>query len=153
MKIASTLILKVIILLFAAAVLALCFYLTYALINVDLGGYRPIVIGMLFAAVPFFVGAFQTFKLLNYIDQKKAFTNFSIKALKKIKFSGLIISAIYGLGLPYIFIVANQDDAPGVVLLGLIFTFTPMMIAVFASVIQLLLQNAIDLKSENDLTV
>jgi hypothetical protein len=60
---------------------------------------------------------------------------------------------LYGVGMPYIFIVAERDDAPGVVLLGLIFTFAPMAVAVFSAILQQLLQNAINLKSENELTV
>jgi hypothetical protein len=153
MKRGSTLFLKVAILLFGTAVLALCIYLVYALIRVDVGGYRPILIGMLVAAIPFFIGAYQTFRLLNYIDQKKAFTELSVKALRKIKYCGITISALYAAGMPYIFLVAVRDDAPGVVLLGLIFTFAPLIIAVFSAVLQKMLQNAIDIKSENDLTI
>ena len=57
------------------------------------------------------------------------------------------------MGFPYIFRAADLEDAPGVVLIGLIFTFAPLIIATFASIFQKMLQNAIDIKSENDLTV
>jgi hypothetical protein len=154
MKQGSTLFLKTVVVLLGLAVLTLCVFLTSELFTEQkLGGYRPILIGMLLAAVPFFIGAYQTFKLLTYIDKSKAFSKFSISALKKIKYCGIIISALYGLGMPYIFIVAERDDAPGVVLLGLIFTFAPMAVAVFSAILQQLIQNAIDLKSENELTV
>ncbi len=150
----STLFLKTVIALFGLAVAALCIFLMSELITEEkLGGYRPIVIGMLVAAVPFFIGAYQTLKLLNYIDSNKAFSHVSIQALNIIKYCGAAISVLYGVGMPYIFIVAERDDAPGVVLLGLIFTFAPMAVAVFAAVLQRLLQNAMDLKSENELTV
>lgn len=49
--------------------------------------------------------------------------------------------------------VADADDAPGVVLIGMAITFAPIAIVVFAAVLQKLLKNAIDIKSENDLTV
>jgi len=55
--------------------------------------------------------------------------------------------------LPYIYLVADRDDAPGVMLLGLVFTCAPIVIAVFAAVLQTLLHHAIQIKSENDLTV
>ena len=48
---------------------------------------------------------------------------------------------------------AELDDAPGVVIVGMISIFAPMVIAVFAAVLQRLLQEAITIKSENDLTV
>ncbi len=153
MKKGSTLFLKAVVLLGALAVLVLCVFLTYQLFTVRMGGYFPIVVGMLIAAVPFFIGVYQTFKLLIYIDTNKAFSNMSIKALEIIKKCGIAISLCYGIGMPYIFWVAERDDSPGVVMLGLIFTFAPMAVAVFAGVLQKLLQSGIDVKSENDLIV
>jgi ABC-type nitrate/sulfonate/bicarbonate transport system permease component len=55
--------------------------------------------------------------------------------------------------LPLFYIWGDKDDAPGLVVLGMVFTFAPMVIAVFAAVLQKLLKHAIDIKSENDLTV
>lgn len=152
-KSGSTLFLKTVIVLFGLAVLILCIFLISKLFTQDLGEYFPIVIGMLIAAIPFFIGVYQTLKLLNNIDNNKAFSHVSIQALNTIKYCGAAISALYGVGMPYIFIVAERDDAPGVVLLGLIFTFAPMAVAVFAAVLERLLQNAMNLKSENELTV
>ncbi len=153
MKLGSTFILKTVVVLIGLAVFALCAFLVNQLFTQNLGGYGPIVIGMLVAAIPFFVGGYHTLKLLNYIDTNKTFSLLSVKALQTIKYCGILISALYGLGMPYIFYVADKDDAPGVVLLGLIFTFAPLVVAVFAAVLQKLLQNAINLKSENELTV
>jgi hypothetical protein len=39
---------------------------------------------------------------------------------------------------------------PGVVLLGLIFTFAPLIISLFSAIFEKLLQNAIDIKLENE---
>lgn len=153
MKHGSTLFLKAIITLIGVAVFALCIFLIYTLLTQKIGGYFPIVIGVIVAAIPFFIGVYQTLKLLHYIDHNTAFSQLSIRALKIIKYCAIIISALYGIGMPYIFIVAERDDAPGVILLGLIFTCTPLVVAVFAAVLQRLLQNAIEIKSENDLTV
>lgn len=149
----STLFLKALVALIGLAVLALCGFLMYGLITQDLGGYLPIVAGMLIAAIPFFVGVYQVWKLLSYIDSNKIFSEASVGSLKTIKYCALIIAGMYAVGIPYIYIVANQDDAPGVMLLGLIFTFAPLMIVLFAGLFQKLLQNAIDIKTENELTV
>lgn len=54
---------------------------------------------------------------------------------------------------PLFYIFAEVDDAPGVIFVGLVVPFTSMVIAVFAAVLQKLLQEAINIKSENDLTV
>ena len=49
--------------------------------------------------------------------------------------------------------MAEMDDAPGIILIGMVVIFASMVIAVFAAVLQRLLQEAIDIKSENDLIV
>ena len=154
MKRSSTLFLRFIILLIGAGVLSLCiFVLPEGVRTTHWNGYRPILLGMYITAIPFFVGLYQGIKLLGYVDKNKAFSNDSIKALGIIKYCGIIIGVLYGLGMPYIFNVAQQDDAPGVVLIGLVFTFAPITMAIIATVLQRVLSNAIALKSENDLIV
>lgn len=150
----STLFLKIVVILMGLAVLALCiFVLPRGIMLNDAGGYRPILLGMYIPAIPFFIALSQALKLLSNIDKNKAFSKASIKALSYIKYCTVAIGSLYALGLPYIFKVADRDDAPGVVLLALIFTFAPLVIAVFAAIIQKVFQNAIDMKSENELTV
>lgn len=119
----------------------------------DAGFYQPVLLGMVLSLLPFLMGLMEAFKLLNYIGNNLAFSELSVKALKKIKMFALVISGLYAVGMPYIFYVAEKDDAPGVVLLGLILVFVPFVVAVFAAILQELLQNASEIKSENDLTV
>lgn len=104
-------------------------------------------------AIPYYFALYQTFKLLNYIDKNNAFSELSVQALKNIKYSALAISVLYVLGMPLFYLVAERDDAPGIIIIGMIMIFASMVIAVFAAVLQRLLKDAIDIKSENDLTV
>ena len=55
--------------------------------------------------------------------------------------------------LPFVFLVAEKDDAPGLIIMGLVPIFASMVLAVFAAVLQKLLQEAIEIKSENDLII
>jgi Protein of unknown function (DUF2975) len=103
--------------------------------------------------IPFFGALVQAFKLLSYIDKNQAFSELSVKALKNIKICALTISGLYVVILPFVFLVAELDDAPGLVIIGMVPVFASMVIAVFAAVLQRLLKEAIDIKSENDLTV
>ncbi len=150
----STLFLRSVIFLIGAGVLALCIFVLPVGIRSDNSGmYRPILIGMYLPAIPFFIALFQGLKLLSFIDTNKVFSPSSINALKYIKYCGLAISALYTAGMPYIFRVAEMDDAPGVAMLGFIFIFASLVIAAAAALFQKLLQNVIDIKSENELTV
>ncbi len=115
--------------------------------------HYPVLIGLVATTVPFYLALFQALKLLGYIDKNNAFSDLSIRALNNIKFCAAIISAFYVIAMPLIYYVADTDDAPGLMVIGLVLAFAPMTIAVFAAVLQRVLQNAIDIKSENDLTV
>lgn len=55
--------------------------------------------------------------------------------------------------MPYIYYAADRDDAPGVLAIALVIAFASLVIASAAGLFQRLLQNAVDIKSENDLTV
>ena len=55
--------------------------------------------------------------------------------------------------MPYVFYLADMDDAPGLVAIGLVIVFASFVIGAFAAVLQKLIQNAVEIKSENDLTV
>lgn len=150
----STLFLRAAVVIMAAVVLALCVFALPAGIRAEhVGAYRPILLGMYVPAVPFFLGAYQVLKLLGYIDTNKAFSKLSVRALSAVKYCALTISGLFAAGMPYIYLVAEQDDAPGVILIGLTFAFVPLVIATLAAVLQRILQEAIDIKSENDLTV
>ena len=154
MKLESTIILRSIIFLIGIAVAALClFVLPLGIMTDKTGYYRPILLGMYIPAIPFYIALFQGLQLLHFIDKNKVFSEMSVKALKNIKLCALAISALYALGMPYIFYVADLDDAPGVALVGFVIIFASFIIATAAALFQRLLQKAVDIKSENDLTV
>ena len=113
----------------------------------------PIVIGMYVSVIPFFIALYQAFKLLGFIDRNESFSELSVKALKNIKSCAMTISGLYLVLLPFVFLVAELDDAPGLIIVGMVPVFASLVIAVFAAVLQRLLQDAIRIKSENDLTV
>jgi hypothetical protein len=113
----------------------------------------PLVLMMYIAAIPFYIALFQAWKLLSYIDKNTAFSEASVKALGNIKHCAFTISILYIAALPQFYILAEADDAPGVIVIGLIFVGASFTVAIFAALLQKLLKNVLDLKSENDLTV
>ncbi len=150
----STNFLRLAIIIIAAAALAVAIFALPAGIRSDQTGYyRPIFIAMYLPAIPFFVALYKGWKILGYIDRNIAFSESSIQALKNIKYSAFTISGMYAAGMPYIFQAGDKDDAPGVVAIGLVIIFAAFVIAIFAAVLQKLIQRGLDIKSENDLTV
>lgn len=158
MKQRSTLFLKIAVFIIGTPVLTLCIFglpwLANNPVNPDYAHILyPILIIMYVSVIPFFLALYQAFKLLSYIDKNKAFSGISVKALNKIKYCAITISGLYVVGMPFFYILAELDDAPGIILIGLVVIFASMVIAVFAAVLQRLLQEAINIKSENDLTI
>lgn len=160
MKKYSTLFLKIAVFLIGLPVLAACFYILpkiiFEMFTMPAKGVfllLGVFVIMSGSAVSFFTALYQAFNLLSYIDNNKAFSELSVTALSKIKICAIIISAFYTAGLPILYMIAELDDAPGVIVIGLVIILALAIIGVFAAVLQELLKNAIELKSENDLTI
>ncbi len=163
MKKSPTLILKIVIVLIGLGVLALCIFAlpsAWSGVENEYPGYEMVAyafhlifIGMYISAIPFYIGLYQGIKLLGLIDRNMAFSEGSVRALKNIKICALIVGIIYLSGVPLLYPFADLDDAPGVLLIGFALACIPIIVSIFASVLQKLIQNAIDIKTENDLTV
>jgi len=104
-------------------------------------------------SIAFFTALYQAFKLLDYIGHNEVFSQRSVKALRTIKYCAITIICFIVPAVAYLFIVRPGDDIAGGVAMGIFITFTSTIIATAAAVFERLLQNAVDIKSENDLTV
>lgn len=160
MKPSSTLFLRIVIFILGLPVLAACFFVFPI---VTLRGseilpqfafmYIPYLIILYTASALYFFALYQGFRLLKYIDHNNAFSDLSVNALKKIKISALSITLLLISFMPVAYAIADQDDAPGIILISAAIMFTPLVMSVFAALLEKLLHEAIQIKSENDLTV
>lgn len=159
MRLKSTLILKIAVILIGTPVLALGIFGLFDFYKYPLNPNNhelilyPIIIGIYVTGIPFYFALYKAFKLLCYIDKSNAFSELSVKALKDIKYCAISISIFYTTILPVCMFYSRKHDFPGLVIMAMFSSFTSAVIAVFAAVLQKLLKEAIDIKSENDLTV
>jgi len=163
MKRGTTLFLKIAVIFIGIPVLALCIFLLPQIAieanEAEGRGWNfanvvySILIIMYISVIPFYFALYQTFTLLGFIDKNQAFSELSVSALKKIKYCAVAISGLYVVALPFVFIMAEIDDAPGLAIVGMTPIFASMVIAVFAAVLQRLLKEAIEIKEENDLII
>jgi hypothetical protein len=114
----------------------------------------PFLAYIYLAFVPFFVGLYQAFRILGYARRDEIFSQRCVRALRIIKYCA-ITTALFIVGAEaYIFIfVRGTDDVAGGVMMGAFIIFVSAVIATAAAVFERILQNAVDMKSENDLTV
>ncbi len=160
MKKRSTIFLQVVVVLIG--ILALAIMIRFPLtegraVNLDL--FRiyadPFIIYGYLASIAFFVALYQAFKLLGYIGQNKVFSLNSVKTLKTIKYCAIILGIEIVMAALYIRIsnANGEDDPAGFIAICIVTTFIAIVIATAAAVFEKTLQSAVDIKSENDLTV
>jgi hypothetical protein len=105
------------------------------------------------ASIAFFITLHQAFKLLGYVGRNEVFSQRSVKALRTIKYCAISLVGFIVAPEAYLLIARPGDDIAGGVAIGLFLIFVSTVIATAAAVFERLLQNAVDIKSENDLTV
>lgn len=160
MKRCSIIILRLAVIVAGVAILALCYGGTWAVTTAwDSNPNHHAVMGAMLGGlyltvIPFYIMLYQTMKLLSYIDSNRAFSELSVEALKKIMICAIATFAVCMLGgLPFLYYWAEMDDAPGLIIIGMAIAGGAFVVVVFASVLKRLLQDAINVKSENDLTI
>ena len=106
-------------------------------------------------SVPFFIALYQAFKVLRYVGHNKVFSPEVVKALRNIKYCALAIIGFVVAEEIFILLMNNGDnDNPGApIFIGVLITFPSIVVATAAAMFERILQNAVDMKSENDLTV
>jgi len=160
MKRRSTIFLQIVIVLLGAGVFALLLWepqLEGRNVNAtqfEIYFKDPFLAYIYLAFVPFFIAIYQAFKLLGYTRLNEIFSERSVRAFRIIKICA-ITTALFIVGAEaYIFIfVRGTDDVAGGVMMGAFIILVFAIIATAAGVFERTLQNAVDIKSENDLTV
>jgi len=106
------------------------------------------------ASLAFFTALYQAFKLLGFAGRNNIFSPDAVKSIRIIKYCALLLIAFVLGAEGYIWVfVRGTDDIAGGVAMGLMMMFVSVVVATAAGVFEHFLQNAVNMKSENDLTV
>jgi len=154
----STLFLKIVILLIGVAVLAALIWFPQTegrakdldLISIYLD---PFIVYIYLASIPFFIALFQAIKLLGFIEKNNIFSAAAVKAVRNVKFCAITIICLLVIAMTWVRIASGNDDPAGAMAVGTGLAFASTVIATTAAVLQKVLQTAVNIKSENDLTV
>jgi len=114
--------------------------------------HDPLLAYAYIASVPFFVTLYQAFKVLKYARQNKVFSPAAVKAMRTIKYCAIAIIGFIAVSVVF-FLFSDPDDRPQGVFMRILVAFPTIVVATVAAMFERVLQNAVDLKSENDLTV
>ena len=114
----------------------------------------PFLAYIYLAFVPFFIGLYQAVRLLRFARRNEMFIPPAVRSLAIIKYCAIAVALFIVGAEAYIFVfVRGTDDVAGGVMMGAFIIFVSAVIATAAAVFQRILQSAVDIKSENDLTV
>ena len=112
----------------------------------------PLLAYAYLASIPFFIALYTAFRLLEYVRQNKTFSQATVKALRTIKYCAIAIIGFVAVSVIFI-MFADKDDRPAGLFMRILIAFPSIVIATAAAMFERILQNAVDIKSENDLTV
>jgi Protein of unknown function (DUF2975) len=113
----------------------------------------PFIAYIYIGSIPLFVAIYQAVKLLGYIGRDEVFSPRSVRALRIITYSLLILIGFVAGSAIFMLVEGDPDDRPAGVFLRLLITFPSIVVATAAAVFERILQKAVDIKSENDLTI
>jgi hypothetical protein len=161
MKRSSTIFLQIVIVLLGVAALALLLWepqvegVNKNATNFEIYFQDPFLALVYAGSIPFFIALYQAFRALGYVGRNEVFSPEVVKALRIIKYCALAIIAFVVVEEIVILLMNNRDsDNPGApIFLGILIVFPSIVVAIVAAMFERILQNAVDLKSENDLTV
>ncbi len=113
----------------------------------------PFLVLVYLGSIPFFVGLYKAFKILGYVGNNKAFSQEVVNAFRTIKYCAITIIGFVVVEEIIILMNHGNDDAAGGVFMGILITVGSIIVAAAANTFERTLQKAVDIKSENDLTV
>lgn len=158
MKSGANLFLRVVLVLFGLAVLALL------LVEPHLEGRNaqattfqiyftdPFLAYAYIASIPFFMGLFHAIKVLGHAGGNQEFSASTVRSVRTIRYCALVLLGFVAGGEIFIFLHESDDRAGGVVI-GMVIAFAAIVVASAMAVFERSLQKAVAMKSEHDLVV
>jgi hypothetical protein len=104
------------------------------------------------ASLPLFVVLYQAFRVLGYARLNKVFSPEAVRALRTIKYCAICLIGFVAVSVVFM-PFSDPDDRPPGVVMRLLVTFGSIVVATAAAMFERIFQHAVEIKSENDLTV
>lgn len=103
-------------------------------------------------SIALFVALYQAFRVLGYVGQDRMLSQDALRRLRAIKRCAMVIIGFVA-GAEFFIAVKNSDDPQGGFFMGVLIVFVSTVVVAATAVFERTLQSAVEIKSENDLTV
>lgn len=114
--------------------------------------HDPFLAYVYVGSVPFFVALYQAFTVVGHSERNTIFSPPAVKAVRTIKQCAIAIVGFVAVSVVFFWSGDPEDRPPGVVM-RLVVIIPAVVVATAAGMFERILQHAVDIKSENDLTV
>jgi hypothetical protein len=114
--------------------------------------HDPFLIYVYIGSIPFFLGLIHAFRLLGLVGRNQHFSATAVRSVRTIKFCALALLGFVAGAAAFIF-AHESDDRAGGVAMCLFVAFASIVVAAAMALLERSLQHAVNLQSENDLTV
>ncbi len=95
----------------------------------------PFLMLVYLGSIPFFVGLYQVFKVLQYAGQNNIFSQAAVQALRTIKYCALTIIGFVVVEEIFIMFNHGNDDAAGAIAMGVLIMFGSIVVATVATIV------------------
>lgn len=93
------------------------------------------------------------YKMVTLIGHEQAFSNQILPLVVKLNRQILLMAVSFCGILPFVYQITQNEDAPGIMVLGLMLISIPFSLVVFGKIVEELFKQAVNLKKEQDLTI
>lgn len=114
--------------------------------------YDPFLAYAYVASIPFFVGLYHGFQFLGHAGKSQVFSPAAVISLRTIKRCSIAMIGFVAVGEMFILMNDSEDRAGGV-FMGVMIAFCSIIVATASAMFEHILQKAVDLKTECELTV
>lgn len=118
---------------------------------------KPVVVIFFSSVILSVILGFRVLFLLNQIltciEHLEAFSQKTLQLVSKVKNTILTISFFFLGILPFFYQVADSEDAPGVMVIGLVVAMIPFVAYIFSQIVEELFKNATSLRIDSELTI
>ncbi|WOC13302.1 DUF2975 domain-containing protein [Gordonia sp. MP11Mi] len=113
----------------------------------------PFLVCVYVASIPVFVAVYRAAKVIGHAGHNEMFSPAAINELRMIRYCAIAVIGFVGVSELYLFFGFTSDDRAGGVFIGMFIALISTVVAASAAMFERVLQNGVDLKTENDLTV
>ena len=106
-----------------------------------------LIISIYIISLPYFVALYKAFNLLVMVEKNQLFSLKAVSAFKLLKICAYSISLILLVDLPFLYLIADYDDAPGLLLLGIVIFGISLFISLVISLLKFIVSSKVEIET------